>query len=399
MKRRNFLKNTGLATAGSLLIPGFLKAYEQGSKVFNREKILVIIQWSGGNDGLNTVVPYQNDIYYEKRPNLAIAKDQVLKMEKDLGLNPVLTGLKEIYDQGYLSVINNVGYPNPDRSHFRSLDIWQTGSGSDEYLSTGWLGRYLDAACPHDCQNAHQAIEIDDTLGLALKGDEKTGLALMNAKKFYSLTQDPRIKQITKADPGHGEEENVSYLYKTLAETSSSADYIYDRSKTYASKKRYPTSKFARQLKTIAELINSGVDTRVYYTSLSGFDTHVNQKGQQERLLKMYSDAIKVFVEDLKQSGRLNDTLIMTFSEFGRRVAQNASRGTDHGTANNLFLIGGDLNKAGIYNEGPNLLDLDKGDLKYRVDFREIYATLLKKQLGVEPNKILNASFKPLDVI
>jgi uncharacterized protein (DUF1501 family) len=197
----------------------------------------------------------------------------------------------------------------------------------------------------------------------------------------------------------HEDHENVAYLYKTLAETVSSADYIYEKSKTYKSKANYPQQPFAQQLKRISEFICSGLETSVYYASLSGFDTHVNQKNQQERLLKQYSEGIKALVDDLKQNNRLKDTVIITFSEFGRRVAQNASGGTDHGTANNVYVIGGNLKKAGIFNENPNLSDLDEGDLKYTVDFRQIYATLLQKQLNANPQNILGKDFKTLDLI
>ena len=402
MKRRKFLQNSALATGGSMLIPGFLKALElsQMNQTTIGGKKLVIIQWSGGNDGLNTVVPVNNDLYYKNRPQLALAKNDVLSLNDELGLNPVMKGLKEIYDQGYLSIINNVGYPNPDRSHFRSMDIWHTASDSNEYLNTGWLGRYLDAQCSHDCQSAHQVLEVDDTLSLALKGEQIKGLALQNPQKLFKLTQEKHIQKLNKVAKDHHEEDSqVSYLYKTLAETVSSADYIYDKSKTYKSKLSYPASQFSKQLKTIAELINSGVDTSVYYASISGFDTHVNQKPQQQRLLKMYAEAMQVFVKDLKENGNLNDTIIMTFSEFGRRVAQNASRGTDHGTANNVFIIGGKLKKTGVYNELPNLSDLDQGDLKYTVDFRSIYTTLLEKQLGFRAEQILGKRFSSLGFV
>lgn len=400
MKRRNFIKKSTLTSAGTLLIPGFLKAWENVPfATQNNGKTLVIVQWSGGNDGLNTVVPYRNDLYYQNRPRLAIQPNEVLKLNDDLGLNPVMKGLKSLYDEGYLSVINNVGYPNPNRSHFRSMDIWQTASDSDEYLSSGWLGRYLDSTCEGSCETAHTVIEVDDTLSLAMKGKLVKGLALKNAQKLYEAVQSKEIRHLA----GHAKQshanENTHYLYKTLAETVSSAEYIYNKSQVYKSKLTYPNNSFAQQLKTVAEFINSGLDTRVYYTSLSGFDTHVNQKPKQERLLKNYAEAIQLFVKDLRQSGRLKDTVIMTFSEFGRRVAQNASNGTDHGTANNLFIINGDLKKPGIFNELPDLSELDHGDLKYSIDFRRVYASLLQKHLEVDDQKILGRKFEALNVI
>jgi uncharacterized protein (DUF1501 family) len=191
----------------------------------------------------------------------------------------------------------------------------------------------------------------------------------------------------------------LNYLYKTLAEATSSADYIYDKSKIYQSGAAYPNSEFAGQLKTVAELINSGIETKVYYVSLSGFDTHVRQQTQHERLLSTYAEAAHAFVSDLEKNNRFQDVLIMTFSEFGRRVSQNASGGTDHGTANNLFVMGKNLKKKGFINGTPDLSKLDQGDLIHDVDFRSVYATILNKWLDTSSSSILNGQFKTLDFI
>lgn len=397
MKRRSFLQKSALAST-SIMVPAFLKAY-QPEQLYNSRsgKILVIVQLSGGNDGLNTVVPFQNDIYYQQRPTLAIGKSEVIQLSDQLGLNPALSPLQSLFDEGLVSIVNNVGYPNPDRSHFRSMDIWHTASESDEYLSTGWLGRYLDSSC-QGCQAAHHALEVDDELSLALKGQSKKGFAMSNPDQLKRQTNNQLLKHLAQQHP-HDHEENVAYLYKILADTYSSADYLSEKAKTYRSKNSYPSTAFGKRLKQVAELISADTDTRIYYVSLSGFDTHVNQKNQQERLLKQYAEGMKAFVQDLKQNSLLDDTLIMTFSEFGRRVKQNASRGTDHGTANNLFLIGGQLKRPGFYNEGPNLSRLDKGDLIYQVDFRDVYATILDKWLKGSSQQILNKNFQGLQLI
>ena len=184
-----------------------------------------------------------------------------------------------------------------------------------------------------------------------------------------------------------------------MIETYSSADYIQNTSKTYTVKGEYPATPLANQLKTVSKFINSGLQTRIYYVSLSGFDTHVRQQDQQARQLKIYGDAVAAFIKDLKQSGKLDDTLVMTFSEFGRRVEQNASNGTDHGTANNILIYGGKLKKAGFYNDAPNLSQLDNGDLKYQIDFRDVYATLLDKWLDVNNGQILTKSFAGLNFV
>jgi len=391
MNRRNFIRVSSLAT-GSLMVPKFLKAFD-GRLLQSNGKVLVVIQLSGGNDGLNTVVPFRNDTYYRMRPGLSIGAAEVLPLNDEAGLNPQMTGLKELYDQGWLTIVNNVGYPNPNRSHFRSMDIWHSASDADQNWATGWLGRYLDAECAKG-KPVSTAIEVDDTLSLAMKGEKIKALAVENPALLYRT-----IKNVQAEDNHVPGNESLDYLYKTLAETRSGASYIYEQSKIYSTSAEYPGTDIGKHLRTVAELIISGSHTTVYYCELGGFDTHIGQKAKQGNLLKQYSDALNVFVQDLKDNHRLDDVTVLTFSEFGRRVEQNASGGTDHGTANNVFIINGALKKPGIYNETPDLEKLDEGDLIYRVDFREIYATLLKKGLGVDDRSILKKEFRYLDFI
>jgi len=399
MKRRDFLRNSALASS-AFLVPTFLKPLEAlAMSDTNGHKNIVIIQLSGGNDGLNTIIPYGNDIYYQKRKTIAIPQTDIIKLNDMQGLNPALSALKDIYDQGLMSIINSVGYPNPDRSHFRSMDIWQTGSDANQFLTTGWIGRYLDSNC-QTCQSPYTAVEVDDTLSLAMKGSKMKGIAVQDPNKLYQTTREPFFKDLVHDhNDTNLNEDNLGYLYKTMIETYSSADYIQKTSKTYNVTATYPASQLGNQLKTVSKFINSGLDTRVYYVSLSGFDTHVGQQNQQGRQLKIYGDAVAAFVNDLKASGKLDDTLVMTFSEFGRRVEQNASNGTDHGTANNIFVFGGKLAKAGIYNDAPDLTQLDNGDLKYQIDFRDVYATLLDKWLNVNNSQILNKNFVGLNFV
>ncbi len=413
MKRRNFLAKSVLTTAGTMLIPNFLKAYERNQLglgvVPSTGKTLVMVQLSGGNDGLNTVVPYRNDIYYRERPTLAIPAPNVLKINDEIGFNPALASLKSLYDDGLVTVINNVGYPNPDRSHFRSMDIWQTASGADQYLPTGWVGRYLDAACAGAApRQPYKAIEVDDTLSLVLKGNSLNGLAMLNPQKLFNQTQNGLVKGLANAHPAQPEG-NATYLYKTLAETVSSAAYVYAKSARMArpvgtTNHTYPATELGNRLKTVAELIQSGVGTSVYYISIAGFDTHINQAGQQERLLRHYAEAVKAFMDEMKATNRHNDVLLMTFSEFGRRVKENASRGTDHGTANSVFLVGGGL-KPGqggpgdLFNQAPDLTNLDDGDLRHTIDFRRIYATLLRQWLNANDVAILGRKFELLGLV
>lgn len=398
LNRRRFLQVGSLASA-AMMMPKFLKALERGHLVPPGNKVLVIIQLSGGNDGLNTVIPYRNDIYYKSRPSLGIKREVALSLNDELGIHPALKGLKALYDDGALGILNNVGYPNPDRSHFRSMDIWHSASQSNEYWSDGWIGRYLDAQCK-GCDKPTQALEIDDTLSLALKGDSDKGLAMTDPARLYGTSNDKYfaelLKQHTSGDDHHN---NADYLYKTMGETISSAAYIQQQFKTYKSSAPYPNTELGRNLRTIANLVMSDINTKVYYVSHGSFDTHVNQHDQQARLFGQLSDALTVFTDDLKNNHRFEDVVVMTFSEFGRRVSQNASGGTDHGTANNMFLVGGGLKQPGLINNGPDLNNLKDGDLQYQVDFKSVYATLLSSWLGADDKAILKAAYPHLSFV
>lgn len=389
IKRKEFLQVGSLATT-SFMLPKFLKAFERPMMVPPGNKVVVVIQFSGGNDGLNTVIPVRNDIYYKERPGLGIAKEKSLSLTDETGLNPALEVFKGLYDEGNLSILNSVGYPNPDRSHFRSMDIWHSASSSNEYINTGWVGRYLDAQCK-GCDKPTQAMELDDVLSLALKGEENKGLAFKDPKKLYNSSNGKYFKDVN-SDHQHGEE-TIDYLYKTMSATLSSADYIYQQSRVHPSSQTYPNTELGKDLKTIASLIFSDINTKVYYVSLGSFDTHVNQDNQQKRLFTELNDAVKAFTADLKSNNRFQDVLMMTFSEFGRRVSQNASGGTDHGTANNMFFISGGLKGKGILNAMPDLADLNEGDLKHTVDFKNVYATVLNKWLGADDMAILGKQY------
>lgn len=399
MNRRNFLKNSAFAST-AWMVPSFLQGFSGLPTYQSRSgKILIVIQLSGGNDGLNTVVPYRNDIYYKSRPSIGIGKDKVLRISDELGLNPAMTALQSLYDEGLVSIINSVGYPNPDRSHFRSMDIWHTASSSSEYWSSGWLGRYLDSDC-QACQSPHHALEVDDSLSLALKGATHSGFAMSDPRQLNRTTSNAYLKAIGEQFDHHHHEEEVAYLYKTMIDTQASASYLYEQSKVFKSKGKYPKTPFGKSLKQVAELITADTDTRIYYVSLTGFDTHVNQTNKQGRLLQQYAEGVKALVADLKQHHLLQDTLIMTFSEFGRRVQQNGSKGTDHGTANNLFLIGGSLKRPGFFNAAPDLSNLNNGDLIYQVDFRDVYASVLEKWLDTDSPKVLGTrAFRGLEVL
>ncbi len=396
IKRRQFIQVGSLATA-TLMLPKFLKAFEGRPTVPPGNKVVVILQLSGGNDGLNTVVPIGNDIYHKARPGLGIAGSKALRFTDEAGLHPVLDAFKDFYDDGSLGIINSVGYPNPDRSHFRSMDIWQTASHSHEYLHTGWIGRYLDAQC-HGCDKPTQAIEIDDVLSPALKGNQVNGMALKDPRRLFGTANEKFFRDVAKQHTGTSEE-TVDYLYKTMSQTLSSADYIFKQSRIRPSSAEYPNTELGKSLRTIASLIFSDINTKVYYVSTGSFDTHINQGAQQQRLFTDMNESVKAFVKDLKKNNRFEDVLLFTFSEFGRRVSQNASGGTDHGAANNMFLISGGLKQKGLINPMPDLTDLQDGDLKHKVDFKNVYATVLDKWLQADSKTILGKEFELLNFI
>lgn len=405
--RRDFLRLTGIASA-SLLLPKFLRGNDTAAhEVMNRlllqktnGKRLVVIQLSGGNDGLNTIIPFGDDLYHSNRPGIGLKKENVIRIDDHFSFNGSLAGLAALHANGEAAMLNNVGYPNPNRSHFRSTDIWHTASDENKYLQTGWIGRWLDACCDPKDIRPHMALEVDETLSLALKGELVNGLAMKRPARLELILKDKFLQQTAGAWTPHDDDHhNVEYLHKTLAENSKSAGYIHDHLSKNSAKSIYPQHAFGKQMKLIADLILSGCETSVYYVSLPGFDTHAGQNNQQNRLLKVYGDAMKAFADDLKAANLWKETLTMTFSEFGRRVKQNGSGGTDHGTANVMMFAGGSLRKKGILNEAPDLANLDNGDLIYKVDFRDVYATVLQNWLGTDAEIVLGSKFGRMDFI
>ena len=393
MNRRDFIKNSAFAST-ALMIPGFLSA--QFPSLTKKGKRLVVIQLSGGNDGLNTVVPFRNDMYYKNRPILGIPKSKLNTITTEVGFHPELKSMAKLFEKGDLLVINGVGYPNPNRSHFRSMDIWHSASDSNKHLQTGWIGRYLDQHSNSE-NNLTKAIEIDGSLSLALKGKENKALAIQNIKQFHRMSKSKLNRFLI--DQHDFEHQNHAYLYKTLRQTVNASDYIEEKLRLNSKLSSFPVNKLGKQLKTIANMMVSGLDTSVYYASISGFDTHVNQLNAQARLLKIIDESLSTFISTLKKENLWNDTLIMVFSEFGRRVKENGSRGTDHGSGNQLFLLSGALKQQGFYNAMPDLSKLDNGDIAMQVDFRSVYATILNNWLDTNDSQVLGEKFQNLNFV
>jgi uncharacterized protein (DUF1501 family) len=378
MNRRNFLALTGTFTGGSLLLPNFLYSLGSQTNLILGEQCLVFVQLNGGNDGLNTFIPFEDALYYNLRPKVSISKTEVINSEKGMAFHPALKGFAAIQQNGDLSVIQNVGYPNPVRSHFRSQEIWQTAPSQQEYLNDGWLGRYLDLQCKDHQPTA--GINIDSIDNLALKGEEPNSITIKDPNRFKSRNKSENDNQLSN-NP------QLDFVRKIANSVVEGSDEIQSAlAKSAVSDVIYPKTGLAKNLEWISKLIKGNLNSKVYYTSLGGFDTHDNQLAIHRNKLTELNDAIFSFYEDLKKSKQLQNVTIVVFSEFGRRVKDNGN-GTDHGTAAPMFVIGGNT-KGKIIGQNPNLSYLDNGDLKYEIDFRSVYASLLQNKLNFEPSKI-----------
>lgn len=376
--RRKFIKIAGTALGGCVLLPEFLTAMpkSEGELASGREdinQILIVIQLNGGNDGLNTFIPYGNEAYYSLRGGLAIPKSEVLTINQSMGWHPGMKGFSEIFQDGNASVIQNVGYPNPDRSHFRSSEIWETASHSHEYLSSGWIGRYLDATC--DDKDILGGLNINSTDSLALQGKNTHSISFQNPEQF-----EKQIKGMNTLENSSDINPNLAYVRKLAVSAFEGSEQIKQAlKKSEVFDIKYPDTAIGKNLRWISRMIKGDLQTKVYYTSLGGFDTHANQLNTHKNKLSQLSDSVKALYDDLKASNLIDRTSILIFSEFGRRVIPNASKGTDHGKAAPVFLIGG-KNKGKIIGKNPDLENLSQGDIDFTTDFREIYASILKNK-------------------
>ena len=370
MNRRNFLTLTGTFTGGSLLLPNFLHAFGSQAQFVYGEQCVVFIQLSGGNDGLNTFIPFENPLYYDLRPKIAISKDVVIGKNNGMAFHPALKGLAAIQQNGDLSVIQNVGYPEPNRSHFRSQEIWQTASDSHQYINNGWLGRYLDLQCKDHQPTA--GINLDTIDNLALKGSEPNSITVKNPNAFKIRNQ--KLEAGTLSD-----NPQLDFVRRIANSVTAGSDEIQKALSNSTSEISYAKTGISSSLAWMARLIKGNLNSKVYYTSLGGFDTHDNQLAIQNNKLVELNDAIFSFYTDLKEAALLQNVTIVVFSEFGRRVGDNGN-GTDHGTAAPMFIIGGN-NRGKIIGSNPDLANLDQGDLKHQIDFRSVYAALLEKKL------------------
>lgn len=379
MERRKFIQLTATGTGGMLLLPNFLTAQSLWTADANllSDEVVVFIQLNGGNDGLNTFIPFDNPLYYDNRPSIGIGKQQIINAMNGMGFHPALKDLATISQEGNLSVIQNVGYPEPNRSHFRSIEIWQTASDSHQYLDNGWLGRFLEIQCKDETL---AALNVDSIDNLALKSSLLNSVTVKDfakirnygaGEKELTLSDNPQLDFVRKLQ--FASLEGMEEIQKAL-KNGNAADETYSN------------NELAKNLQWIGKLIKGNLQSKVYYTSLNGFDTHKNQTNLHQKQLTILNDAVYSFYKDMKKHNLLQRVTVVVFSEFGRRVKENGS-GTDHGTAGPMFIIGG-KNKGKIIGNNPNLATLDKGDLLHEIDFRSVYAALLQNKFNFNPTAI-----------
>jgi uncharacterized protein (DUF1501 family) len=364
------------------------------------DNVLVVIQMGGGNDGLNTIVPWSDDAYHRVRPAIHVTEAQVLKLNDRIGFNPALKGVNELYKEGRVAVLQGVGYPNPNRSHFEATQIWETAS-PDQPQQYGWLGRYLDRRFAGTAKPASlfEAVSLGDTLPAALVAShvEVPAIGALNAFA-YNTGRDLASKQsagVLYDGARAGQSPYLSLIASTARDAYHGGDVLRKQTAEFTNKATYANNGFAQQLALAAKLIGSSAGAKIVFVSIGSFDTHAGQRAQQDRLLGYLGDGLLSFYQDLAAHDLDKKVLTMTFSEFGRRVSQNASNGTDHGTAMPLFIVGGNV-KGGIYGDHPSLTDLDHGDLKFATDFRAVYATVIEKWLGRNPSEVLTGSYPAL---
>ncbi len=379
MKRRSFLQLTATGTGGLMLLPNFLNAQSlwTSDTGLETDNVVVFIQLNGGNDGLNTFIPYDNPLYYENRPTIGIGKSEIINAINGMGFHPALKDLATISQEGNLSIIQNVGYPEPNRSYFRSIEIWQTASDSHQYLDDGWLGRFLEIQCKTD---KVAGLNVDRIDNLALKSSLMHTVTVkdFNTLRNYSVND----KEVTLSD-----NPQLDFVRKLQFASLEGMEEIQKAlKKAPAQDVTYSQNELAKNLQWIGKLIKGNLPSKVYYTSLNGFDTHRNQTALHHKQLSLLNDAVYSFYNDLKKSRLLPKVTVVIFSEFGRRVKENGS-GTDHGTAGPMIVIGGQ-NKGALIGKNPDLTHLDNGDLQYAIHFRSVYAALLRNKFNFDPTTI-----------
>ncbi|MGB9222391.1 DUF1501 domain-containing protein [Mycobacterium sp.] len=383
MNRRKFLiAGAGVGAAGLLSGTVAINWHDLLGAAHDRPLaedagVLVIVTLYGGNDGISTVIPYADNAYHDARPDLAYAPSEVLHLDDQLGLNPAMRGLAQLWNQRQLAIVRGVGYPKPDHSHFRSMDIWQTAS-PNEPVSTGWIGRWLDATG----DDPLRAVSVGAVLPLLAVGEKYTAAALSTTEAAAKAAQfDSIMDALGRDDPGDTPAmAAVAKAYRAARTT----DATFASVTSCCSETDSEENVLATRLGLVAGAVRARVPTRVYTLQLGGFDTHADERETQQRLLQTFDEAVTGFLREMAADPCGRNVVLLAYSEFGRRVAANASQGTDHGTAGPVFVAGAPV-KGGFYGEEPSLTNLDNGDLKATKDFRDIYHELLARTVGTDP--------------
>lgn len=407
--RRDFL--TTSAAGCGFALGGFPGTWMQAlaNSATAQDRVLVVIQLSGGNDGLNTVVPYRDEAYRKARPKLGIAAAEVRKINDDIGFHPALEGVSQLMESGRFSIVQGVGYPAPNRSHFESMDIWHTCQSKKDRSPEGWLGRWIANA---------QLATNQDSLGLHLGGEQQP-LALVgrgvqvpsvaSINQFRWNVQPTELTGTTQPDATSRENSRMerppidqsqandllNFVQASTVSALEASQRLESALKSPEAGGEFPSSPLGEKLRVISRLISAGLSTRIYYVTLDGFDTHSQQPLAHAGLLRQWSEALTAFVKRMEAAGQADRVAVMTFSEFGRRVAENASEGTDHGAAAPIFFAGPKMPQQ-IVGDTPNLTDLEDGDVKFKIDFRQVYASVIEQWFGGNSTTILGSSYPSL---
>lgn len=401
LSRREFL---GTAAAGSVVMtfgstaPSVLCQAAATSP--QDERVLLVVEMAGGNDGLNSVIPHSEDGYRKARQKIGISKSDTASVTDQIGFHPSMRGLADELEQGRFAVVQGVGYENPNRSHFESMDIWHSCVRKGEPRQDGWIGRYLDAAELGNMPDPPAIHFGSEKQPFALTSRNIRVPSIQSLEQFRLRTGDVSPQTIRQlADQGReGANDLLGFIQTSTSSAIAASERMESSGVKYQPSESYPTSQLGKKLETVAKLIASGLQTKVYYVRIDGFDTHANQPDAHAALLREVSEAVSTFVRDLSAHDQGDRVLVMCFSEFGRRVAENASDGTDHGTAGPVFLAGNKV-KAGLIGEHPSLTDLDNGDLKYHTDFRQVYAAVLENWLACDSESVLGGKYEPLRLL
>jgi len=407
LTRRQFLGSGAGVSALTLggALPGlFARAADDAVKADRGDRVLVVVELAGGNDGLNTVIPFEDDLYHKARPTLHVAKEQVQKLAGPVGLHPSMEAAARLFQEGKLAVVQGVGYPEPDRSHFRSMEIWHTASTGQRPPSAGWLGRTLDASFKEGADDSLTGLALTDSLPQAFLADKLTVPVVRQIENFGTGVGDtpdadpPRAKLLRKLSTGPTVKgEPIPFLRRQAEAAYRTAARLREAAAKYQSDVEYPGD-LGAQLRRAAQVIAANLGVRLVWVSQGGYDTHSKQGPTHQALLGELSGALAAFQKDLEKQKAADRVLVMTFSEFGRRVDENGSQGTDHGAASCLFLCGSKV-KGGLAGTYPSLAKLGEGDLVHTVDFRAVYATVLEKWLGCDAEKLLGEKFKGMELL